>query len=166
AVAVLFVDLDDFKFVNDSFGHETGDVLLLAVSARLTDAVRPHDLVTRFGGDEFVVVCADVHDPAQAERIAQRLVDALTPAFTIAGRAVGVEALSRWHDTEFGAVSPAVFVALAEEMGVIDRLGRWVLRAACRQFARWRDDLGDLAPAYLSVNLSARQLAGPGLVET
>ena len=252
AVAVLFVDLDDFKFVNDSFGHETGDELLLAVADRLTDAVRPHDLVTRFGGDEFVVVCVDVRDAAQAERIAQRLVDALAPAFTIAGReisvsasmglvlstdtgldpetvlrdadtalyqakasgkarwalfdervrqgvttrlamatglrraieadqltvhyqpivdqltgrAVGVEALSRWQDTEFGDVSPAVFVSLAEEMGIIDRLGRWVLWAACRQFARWQEDLGDLAPAYLSVNLSARQLAGPGLVET
>jgi diguanylate cyclase (GGDEF)-like protein/PAS domain S-box-containing protein len=252
AVAVLFVDLDDFKFVNDSFGHETGDELLLSVAARLTDAVRPHDLVTRFGGDEFVVVCADVGDPAQAERIARRLVDSLAPPFTIAGReinvsasmglvlstepgldpetvlrdadtalyqakasgkarwalfdervrqgvttrlamanalrraiendqltvhyqpivdqvtgrAVGVEALSRWHDSEFGPVSPALFVALAEEMGVIDRLGEWVLRAACRQFARWQADLGDLAPAYLSVNLSARQLSGPGLVET
>ena len=252
AVAVLFVDLDDFKFVNDSFGHETGDELLLAVAARLTDAVRPHDLVTRFGGDEFVVVCADVHDPGQAERIARRLVDALGPAFTIAGReinvsasmglvlstepgldpetvlrdadtalyqakasgkarwalfdervrqgvttrlamanalrraiegdqltvhyqpivdqltgrAVGVEALSRWYDPEFGHVSPAVFVALAEEMGIIDRLGDWVLRASCRQFARWQKDLGDRAPAYLSVNLSARQLAGPGMVET
>jgi diguanylate cyclase (GGDEF)-like protein/PAS domain S-box-containing protein len=252
AVAVLFVDLDDFKFVNDSFGHETGDELLLAVADRLTDAVRPHDLVTRFGGDEFVIVCTDVRDASQAERIAGRLVDALSPAFTIAGReinvsasmglvlsteagldpetvlrdadtalyqakatgkarwalfdervrqgvttrlamanalrraieadqltvyyqpivdqptgrAVGVEALSRWHDPEFGNVSPAVFVALAEEMGIIDRLGEWVLRAACRQFARWQNELGDLAPAYLSVNLSARQLAGPGMVET
>jgi len=90
----------------------------------------------------------------------QPIVDQLT------GRAVGVEALSRWQDTEFGDVSPAVFVSLAEEMGIIDRLGRWVLWAACRQFARWQEDLGDLAPAYLSVNLSARQLAGPGLVET
>jgi diguanylate cyclase (GGDEF)-like protein/PAS domain S-box-containing protein len=252
AVAVLFVDLDDFKFVNDSFGHETGDELLLAVADRLTDAVRPHDLVTRFGGDEFVVVCAEVRDPAQAERIARRLVDSLAPPFTIAGReinvsasmglvlstetgldpetvlrdadtalyqakasgkarwalfdervrqgvttrlamanglrralehdqltvhyqpivdqltgrAVGVEALSRWYDPEFGQVSPAVFVALAEEMGVIDRLGEWVLRASCRQFAQWQADLGDRAPAYLSVNLSARQLAGPGMVET
>jgi diguanylate cyclase (GGDEF)-like protein/PAS domain S-box-containing protein len=252
AVAVLFVDVDDFKFVNDSFGHETGDELLLAVADRLTDAVRPHDLVTRFGGDEFVVVCADVHDAAHAERIARRLIEALAPAFTIAGRevsvsasmglvlstevgldpetvlrdadtalyqakasgkarwalfdervrqgvttrlamanalrraidhdqltvhyqpivdqvtgrAVGVEALSRWYEPEFGQVSPAVFVALAEEMGVIDRLGQWVLRASCRQFATWQADLGDLAPAYLSVNLSARQLATPGLVET
>ncbi|HKY77711.1 MAG TPA: EAL domain-containing protein [Acidimicrobiia bacterium] len=252
AVAVLFVDLDDFKFVNDSFGHETGDELLLAVADRLTDAVRPHDLVTRFGGDEFVVVCADVRDPAQAERIARRLVDALTPSFTIAGRevsvsasmglvlsteagldpetvlrdadtalyqakatgkarwalfdervrqgvttrlamanalrraiegdqltvhyqpivdqvtgrAVGVEALSRWHDPEFGNVSPAVFVALAEEMGIIDRLGEWVLQSACRQFARWQSDLGERAPSYLSVNLSARQLSGANMVET
>jgi diguanylate cyclase (GGDEF)-like protein/PAS domain S-box-containing protein len=252
SVAVLFVDLDDFKFVNDSFGHETGDELLLAVAARLTEAVRPHDLVTRFGGDEFVVVCTDVRDPGQAERIACRLVDALGPAFTIAGRevnvsasmglvlstergldpetvlrdadtalyqakangkagwalfdervrqgvttrlamanalrraiendqltvvyqpivdqvtgrAVGVEALSRWHDPEFGNVSPAVFVALAEEMGIIDRLGDSVLREACQQFARWQVDLGGLAPAYVGVNLSARQLAGPGMVET
>jgi EAL domain-containing protein (putative c-di-GMP-specific phosphodiesterase class I) len=90
----------------------------------------------------------------------QPIVDQLT------GRAVGVEALSRWHDIEFGNVSPAVFVALAEEMGLIDGLGRWVLRASCRQFARWQAELGDLAPAYLSVNLSARQLAGEGLVET
>jgi len=252
SVAVLFVDLDDFKLVNDSFGHETGDELLLAVAERLSDAVRPHDLVTRFGGDEFVVVCTDVNDAGQAERIAHRLVDALTPVFTIAGReisvsasmglvlsteagldpetvlrdadtalyqakasgkarwalfdervrqgvttrlamanglrraiehnqlevhyqpivdqltgrTVGVEALLRWHDSEFGTVSPAVFVALAEEMGIIDRLGRWVLWAACRQFAHWQADLGDRAPSYVSVNLSARQLAGPGLVET
>ena len=252
AVAVLFVDLDDFKFVNDSFGHETGDELLLAVADRLTVAVRPHDLVTRFGGDEFVVVCAEVRDPAQAERIARRLVDSLAPPFTIAGReinvsasmglvlstetgldpqtvlrdadtalyqakasgkarwalfdervrqgvttrlamanalrralehdqltvnyqpivdqvtgrAVGVEALSRWYDPEFGHVSPAVFVALAEEMGIIDRLGDRVLRTSCRQLADWQADLGDRAPAYLSVNLSARQLAGPGMVET
>ncbi|MDQ1501220.1 MAG: hypothetical protein QOI86_4560 [Actinomycetota bacterium] len=252
AVAVLFVDLDDFKFVNDSFGHETGDQLLLAVSDRLTNAVRPHDLVTRFGGDEFVVVCGDVSSAAQAERIARRLVDALAPAFTVAGRevgvsasmglvlsteagldpetvlrdadtalyqakasgkacwalfdervrqgvttrlamanalrraiehdqltvhyqpivdqvtgrAVGVEALSRWYDPEFGQVSPAVFVALAEEMGIIDRLGQRVLWASCRQFARWQAELGDLAPTYVSVNLSARQLAARGLVET
>ena len=62
----------------------------------------------------------------------QPIVDQLT------GRAVGVEALSRWHEPEFGNVSPAVFVALAEEMGIIDRPGEWVLREACRQFARWQ----------------------------
>jgi diguanylate cyclase (GGDEF)-like protein/PAS domain S-box-containing protein len=252
SVAVLFVDLDDFKLVNDSFGHETGDELLLAVADRLSDAVRPHDLVTRFGGDEFVVVCADVREPAQAERIARRLVDALAPPFTIAGReiivsasmglvlstekgldpetvlrdadtalyqakasgkarwaifdervrlgvttrlamasalrraidhdqlevhyqpivdqlagrAVGVEALSRWHDPEFGNVSPTVFVTLAEEMGFIDRLGEWMLWASCRQFASWQKELGELSPAYISVNLSARQLAASRLVET
>ena len=76
-----------------------------------------------------------------------------------------MEALSRWHDPEFGNVSPAVFVALAEEMGIIDRLGQWVLEAACHQFASWQADLGDRAPTYLSVNLSARQLAGGGIVE-
>jgi diguanylate cyclase (GGDEF)-like protein/PAS domain S-box-containing protein len=252
AVAVLFVDLDDFKFVNDSFGHETGDELLLNVADRLTQAVRPQDLVTRFGGDEFVVVCTDVHDAYQAERIAQRLVDALQPPFMIAGRemgvsasmglvlstevgldpetvlrdadtalyqakasgkarwalfdervrqgvttrlamagalrraidhdqlrvhyqpivdvatgrAVGMEALARWHDDEFGDVSPTVFVALAEEMGLIDRLGTWVLWSSCRQFARWQAELSDDAPGYVSVNLSARQLSSPGLVET
>jgi diguanylate cyclase (GGDEF)-like protein/PAS domain S-box-containing protein len=252
AVAVLFVDLDDFKFVNDSFGHETGDELLLTVADRLTQAVRPQDLVTRFGGDEFVVVCTDVHDADQAERIASRLVDALLPPFTIAGReigvsasmglvlsteggldpetllrdadtalyqakasgkarwamfdervrqgvttrlamagalrraidqdllrvhyqpivdvatgrAVGMEALARWHDEEFGAVSPIVFVTLAEEMGLIDRLGEWVLWSSCRRFAQWQEELSGDAPGYLSVNLSARQLSSPGLVET
>jgi diguanylate cyclase (GGDEF)-like protein len=252
AVAVLFVDLDDFKFVNDSFGHETGDELLLTVADRLTQAVRPQDLVTRFGGDEFVVVCTDVHDADQAERIARRLVDSLQPPFTIAGReigvsasmglvlsteggldpetllrdadtalyqakasgkarwamfdervrqgvttrlamagalrraidqdllrvhyqpivdvatgrAVGMEALARWYDEEFGAVSPIVFVTLAEEMGLIDRLGEWVLWSSCRRFAQWQEELSGDAPGYLSVNLSVRQLSSPGLVET
>src|SRR2546423_3155781 len=90
----------------------------------------------------------------------QPIVDQLT------GRGVGVEALSRWHDAEFGTVSPAVFVALAEEMGIIDRLGRWVLWVACRQFAQWQADPGDLAPPHPPGHPSGRPPAGPGPGET
>jgi EAL domain-containing protein (putative c-di-GMP-specific phosphodiesterase class I) len=74
------------------------------------------------------------------------------------GRMVAVEALARWDSESFGIVSPATFVALAEDMGLIEPLGEWVLRSACDQLARWKRALGSLAPSYVSVNLSVRQL--------
>ncbi len=78
------------------------------------------------------------------------------------GRTVAVEALVRWTHPVRGPVSPATFIPVAEDNGLIVELGEWIMRTACRQFARWRRDLGDAAPEYVSVNVSARQLSEPG----
>jgi diguanylate cyclase (GGDEF)-like protein len=74
-LAVLFLDFDDFKLVNDSLGHDTGDLLLVGLTPRLTEALRPGDTVGRFGGDEFVVLCPDLTDEADAIAIAERIAD-------------------------------------------------------------------------------------------
>jgi diguanylate cyclase (GGDEF)-like protein/PAS domain S-box-containing protein len=82
-VAVLFLDLDRFKVVNDSLGHDTGDELLVAVGGRLAASVRRNDTVARFGGDEFVIVCEDLTDLHQVEEVAERAIDALSEPFTL-----------------------------------------------------------------------------------
>jgi diguanylate cyclase (GGDEF)-like protein len=83
-VAVLFMDLDHFKVINDSLGHEVGDRLLRAFAPRLTDALRPSDTVARFGGDEFVVLCEDLHGEADAVHLAERILECLRDPFEIA----------------------------------------------------------------------------------
>ena len=90
AVAVLFLDLDRFKSVNDSLGHAWGDVLLVETAARLQAAGRPRDLVARLGGDEFVVVCADLDDPAEAGVVARRMLAAVSEPLSHDGRTVAV----------------------------------------------------------------------------
>lgn len=85
-VAVLFMDLDSFKVVNDSLGHETGDRLLVAVSERLKGGLRPEDTLARFGGDEFVVLLEDVEGPDEAVRVAQRIIDELKNRFVLDGQ--------------------------------------------------------------------------------
>jgi diguanylate cyclase (GGDEF)-like protein len=85
AVAVLFLDLDDFKVVNDSLGHSAGDELLRATAARLVALLRPGDTVARFGGDEFVMICGDLSDAAHAQRIAERVIAALAEPLTVGG---------------------------------------------------------------------------------
>src|SRR2546421_7735172 len=85
-VAVLFLDLDRFKSVNDNFGHATGDHLLTAVADRLRDAVRGDDLLARLGGDEFVVICQEITYPGEAETIAERILMSLTHPFFVKGK--------------------------------------------------------------------------------
>jgi diguanylate cyclase (GGDEF)-like protein/PAS domain S-box-containing protein len=248
SIAVLFLDLDRFKEVNDSFGHEHGDVLLCEVAARLRWVLRPADVVARLGGDEFVVAAECTGGADAAASIAAKLLEALTmpvtvgaqdvvvgasigislyprdaatrellfqtadtamyrakaegrnryrffePAMTVQARArmalemslrpalareefelhyqprvdlrsmevVGMEALIRWRHPQQGMVPPQQFIGIAEETGLINPIGRWVLREACRQTRRLYEEFG--RPIRVSVNVSARQLAQPGFV--
>lgn len=250
-LAILMMDLDRFKWVNDSLGHDAGDELLVATARRIERAVRPTDLVARFGGDEFVVLCEDVDDDRYALVVAERVQGALSVDFSITGtqvrvsasvgivttrepgakpegllrdadvamyrakelgkggcepfdtamrdavqdrllaeqdlrrgiaedelvvyyqllvdlsdgHPVGAEALVRWRHASGEVVSPAQFIALAEETGLIRPIGDFVTQTACEQLARWNP----MAPSgrqepSLHVNLSARQLIDPGLV--
>jgi diguanylate cyclase (GGDEF)-like protein len=243
-LAVMFVDLDDFKGVNDTYGHATGDQLLRAVSARLSGALRQSDTVGRLGGDEFVVLAEGPSLAIGPDVVARRIQEALAEPFDLDGvagavlrthasigiavglragaadllrdadvalyeakaagkdcyvlfapemqqavhdrielemdlrRAVGtdqlylvyqptldlrtevvtgVEALLRWHHPTRGLVMPDVFIAVAEETGLIGPIGRWVLSEACRQAASWQKQGHALSVA---VNMSGRQLDG------
>jgi diguanylate cyclase (GGDEF)-like protein len=246
-IGVLFIDLDNFKTINDSLGHRAGDRVLVRLSSRLSKIGEQGGLIGRYGGDEFVaavhaastdalasiatrliddlsrdvsidgtrlkfgatvgisvfsvhahdaatlISTADVamyeakkagkgtfsfYDAQLAEaaavkyRIARRLRAAIQtdlqvyyqPQVELAtGRMAGVEALARWRDEELGEVSPAVFIPIAEEMGLITELGVTVLRRACSDAARWRDRYGAHIP--VSVNVSALQLRRPEFVD-
>jgi diguanylate cyclase (GGDEF)-like protein/PAS domain S-box-containing protein len=244
SAAVLFVDVDNFKLINDGLGHEVGDRLLGAVADRLVRTLRPSDTVARVGGDEFVVLCEDVGDERSALDLVARLMESFECPFELDGRdrhvsasvgiamagsgadatvvignadaamyrakersgvsfelfdagmrdrslrrleterelraaldagqlrnvyqplvcpadgsPVGFEALVRWEHPERGTISPADFIPVAEESGLIVAIGERVLREACEEAMRWDRGLG------ISVNLSPRQVSDPGLVE-
>ncbi len=252
SVAVLFLDLDGFKQVNDRWGHANGDELLRAVARRLAEAVtrsdaggpgpRPHASVARFGGDEFAILLvgisgeldaaeyatrirAQLAQPVEVEGVELRvsasigialhprdgvntealmhaadaamyaaksdrsapyrtyradldavaarnrvvleqlpgavereeLSIAVQPKIELAtGRILGTEALARWQSPSLGAVTPKEFIALAEERGLIEALGKWVLIAACREAASWSQLTPD--PPSIAVNISRVQL--------
>ncbi|WP_354697586.1 hypothetical protein DSM112329_03221 [Paraconexibacter sp. AEG42_29] len=247
AVGLLYLDLDDFKLVNDSLGHSAGDRLLVEVAQRLRARVRDADVLARHGGDEFLVLLGDL-DPATAAEDAKAagrgVLDALAVPFVLAGMEVHVtgsvgisllpadafdaesllrhadaamyqakreghdqvrlfdadrgeprqrlsltsrlrhaiaeeqlvlhwqpivdpatrrlealEALVRWQDPVRGLVMPDAFVALAEQAGIIDRLGELVLDLVVRQRVRWRQDDGFEPTVH--VNLSPRELRNP-----
>jgi diguanylate cyclase (GGDEF)-like protein/PAS domain S-box-containing protein len=253
--ALLFIDLDNFKTLNDTLGHDKGDELLQQVARRLEARVaRDSDTVARHGGDEFVIVLEDLSTDreeaaAQAERVAEKLLDAFNEPFQLdghlhhtspsigvamfdkdmkdidellkradlamyqakgAGRntirffdlrmqtvinarvaleadlrrslrshgftlhyqrqtdsdghTVGAEALLRWERPSSQPVSPAVFIPLAEETGLILQLGAWVLEAACRQLVSWASR-PETAHLTMAVNVSARQFRQPAFVD-
>ena len=245
AVALLYLDLDGFKNVNDTLGHPAGDELIRAVGGRLQEAVRDTDLIARIGGDEFAIIQTAIASPAEAEILCLRLLELINEPFAIAGtqarvgvsvgiaigpsdaddraelarkadialyqaksagkgrfvffdekmdlsirrrklietglreaieagdqlevyyqplyspetgRITGAEALLRWHHPTEGMISPALFVPIAEQSGLIVNVGEWVLEKACRDALHWQ--IGSL-----SVNVSAVQLRRPDFAE-
>lgn len=245
-LAIMFLDLDHFKDVNDTLGHSAGDELLVQVTQRLRCNLRPDDVLSRQGGDEFVVMLPNC-EADEAATIAGRITEALSAPLHIAGNKVaisvsagisiypdnagdldsllkyadaamyhakqagrstyrffsnqmdsvaqdrlalstalrdaiaqgglhlhyqpqvraadgglyGVEALARWNDPVLGSISPGKFIPLAEECGLIDQIGVWSIREACRQIAAWRSQ-GVLVPC-VSVNLSPVSFENPDL---
>lgn len=248
--AVLFLDVDGFKLVNDSMGHHVGDEMLVSIARRLEGCVRGGDIVARLGGDEFAILLERIVDVRDAAMVAERVQEALQVPLSIGGyehatsasigvalstgaseqpeyvlrsadiamyrakntgrgryemfdramhaealtrlqiesdlrhafdrnefflhfqpivslaegRVVGVEALVRWRHFERGVVSPATFVPVAEDTGLVVPLGRWVLKEACRQAREWQTQWPDQQPLAISVNLSVREFAQPDLV--
>jgi diguanylate cyclase (GGDEF)-like protein/PAS domain S-box-containing protein len=240
-VAVMFIDIDQFKFINDSLGHAAGDELLSTLAQRLQSCIRGEDVVARHGGDEFVVVVKSFNNIDEVRRVAERIVGAVARPCVVAGcdlsascsvgislcpldaqdidtllrnadaamyrakelgrnnfqffaadmnahfadrmelvarlhralersefrlhyepkfdlgtrRIVGAEVLIRWQ-TPDGIVSPADFIPVAEETGLIVPIGDWVLRTACAQARTWLSAGVPMVP--MSVNLSRRQL--------
>ncbi len=247
-LAVIFIDLDRFKVINDTLGHHVGDLLLIEVANRLSACVRESDIVARLGGDEFVVTLTSLANDMDAALVAKKIVAALGDTYEIDGKQLhttpsvgislfpangedvdtlmknadtamyhakekgrnnfqffspamtaaaterlelerdlrsalansefelhyqpqvcatqnlvrGVEALIRWRHPERGLIPPLKFIPIAEETGVIEAIGTWVLNEACRQMAAWRQAGFDLQ--HVAVNLSAHQLRSPDLV--
>ncbi|MBK8261873.1 MAG: EAL domain-containing protein [Nannocystis sp.] len=248
--AVLCLDLDRFKNINDSLGHGVGDQLLIDLSRRLYECLGPEDTLARTGGDEFVLLLKDLREPTDALKVADRVLALLSQPVTIHGheihtptsigvafwspsceraedilrdgdtamfraksrgknryeifdkamhaealqllvlendlrRAVvhgefllyyqpvvvlesgelaGFEALIRWVHPTRGLVLPGDFIAFAEETGIIVQIGEWVLREACRQMQRWQVLYPTEPRLTISVNLSGKQFAQPGLI--
>ena len=249
--AVLIIDIDNFKIVNDSLGHSVGDQLLVSLGMRLIECIRPGDAVVRLGGDEFGILLEDITGMGNATGVAERIERSLASPFLIEGseifttasigialstagyetpeevlrdadiamyqakaggrsryrvfepgmheraverlrletdlrRAVerkefevhyqpifdlgsnsliGYEALVRWHHPQFGFISPADFIPVAEETGIIVSIDRVVLREACRQLREWQHSVPGAASTFVSVNLSNKQMAQPDLVD-
>jgi diguanylate cyclase (GGDEF)-like protein/PAS domain S-box-containing protein len=249
-LAVVYLDLDQFKRINDTLGHHIGDLLLKEVAIRLQACVRKADTVSRLGGDEFTLLLDDLAAPEDSVLVADKILHLFELPFTLdshemfvtasigitlfpsdgdtadkllknadtamyhakekgrnnyqffseqmntrvserlyletglrhalernefllhyqprievaSGRIVGVEALIRWQHPEKGIVSPATFIPLAEETGLIVPIGEWVLRNACSQNKAWQD--AGFQKIQVSVNISVRQFTNNNLVST
>lgn len=249
-LAILFLDLDRFKTINDSLGHDIGDTLLRMVSNRIQSCLGPHDLVARQGGDEFIIVLTHPHSEEEISIITQHLIESISSPYYIdvhqlhvtssigislfpqdgmdastlirhadsamyhakeagrdgyafftsemnakacealvignnlrraienqeflvyyqpqvdfyTGEIVGAEALIRWYYPDVGWISPAKFIPIAEDNGLIAQIGEWVLRTACRQNKHWQD-LG-LPKIPIAVNLSGAQCRHVQIGET
>jgi len=247
--AVLFLDIDRFKVINDSLGHAIGDKLLISIAERLKECLRHNDIVARFGGDEFVILLNDIREKSCAKVIAEKILKSLKEPFYLNGHSVftgtsigivlseeyydrpedilrdadtvmyrakmngrsnyamfdkkmhahavkalqleadlqkaivnnefkmyyqpivslvdgniiGVESLLRWEHPQSGLISPAEFIPLAEETGMIEPIGRWVIKEALSQNKVWLD--AGYSNTSLSVNVSARQFRSRNLPE-
>jgi diguanylate cyclase (GGDEF)-like protein/PAS domain S-box-containing protein len=241
-LGLMFIDLDGFKLVNDTLGHDKGDDLLREAAVRISSCTRNGDTVARLGGDEFTVIMPNLHDAKDAPLVAQRILDALAKPFDLdgtesfisgsigitifpgdasdannllknadaamyrakdlgkanfqfftsdlneevaerltiknglikalerdefkvfyqpkvtlsTGQVDSVEALMRWDNPDLGMVSPARFIPVLEETGMVVEFGEWAIREACKQHRTWID--AGLPPIRIAVNLSARQL--------
>ena len=247
---VLFLDLDNFKLVNDSLGHAVGDELLMGVAARLRTCLRPTDTAARLGGDEFALLLEDTRTPSEAIEIAARVIRALSEPFVIngresftqtsigiamstlvdttdellrnadiamyqakergkgthivfepsmheaalerseleselraalprdelvlhyqpivelaSGRIMGLEALVRWNHPERGLLGPTRFIEIAEENGLINPIGEWVLDKACQQLGTWQRQFPQNGELAMATNLSGRQLESPKIID-
>jgi len=249
-LAMIFLDLDRFKYINDSLGHAIGDELLQSVSRRLLASVRASDTVSRLGGDEFVVLLSEITHPVDAATSANKILHSVSVAHAIGGQELhidgsigisvypedgedaetliknadtamyhakekgrnnfqffkpemnlkaverqslegslrralerkefllhyqpkvnldtgeitGVEALIRWQQPDRGLVTPAQFVPIAEDCGLIIQIGHWVLREACRQAREWQD--AGLPFKRVSINVSAVEFRDKSFVES
>ena len=247
-IGIIFLDLDSFKSVNDTLGHNGGDELIEKVAQKLSASVRKSDAVSRFGGDEFLIMLNHISEVTDVMRIAEKLMNLFNTPFMLNGqemfmtasagialypadgedtetlvknadiamyhakgkgknqyalcstdmkhevqmkmkltnglyralernelvvyyqpqvslqseKIIGVEALLRWKHPELGMISPAVFIPLAEQTGLIDPIGEWVLRTACRQNKNWQEQ--GLRDIRMAVNLSVVQLRNPSLM--
>jgi diguanylate cyclase (GGDEF)-like protein/PAS domain S-box-containing protein len=243
-LAIFFIDLDNFKNINDSLGHKTGDLLLCEVATRLKQSVRAEDTVARLGGDEFTVILEDIGSARFVGKVAEKVLQAISEPYLLeqlevnispsvgislypsdgktldhlvknadaamyhakslgknnfqfysadmnaqanqrlemesalrkaaendefylhfqpqidleTGRIVGAEALLRWNSEAFGNVSPAVFVPILEETGLISVVGEYVLRQACLAYLQIKHEVSE--DFVVAVNLSGRQFKG------
>ena len=259
--ALLFLDIDRFKVVNDSLGHEAGDQLLRQFARRLGGAVEilggsyeryDRHLVSRLGGDEFVVILDEIENLADAHTAADSLMDSLARPHELLGHTLtalasigvvlsepeylnasdmlrdadtalyrakargrgchaifdkrmraealdrlemeaglrqalgqhqfeihyqpiislktgqldGFEALIRWNHPTRGLIPPDTFIPMAEELGLIVPIGKWVLHVACDQMSAWREQFADACPSHINVNVSKAQLASGGFIDT
>lgn len=249
--AVLFLDFDRFKLVNDSLGHHVGDELLKGIAGRLQKAARSEDTVARIGGDEFIILFENLKHADEAIEVANRIKDAMSHPFNLCGHEVfssasigialsageyvkaedilrdadtamyrakelgkarhamfdpemhsqanealtletdlrraierqefivhyqpivelatgrisGFESLVRWKHPKHGFLSPAKFIPVAEETGLIVSIDAWVLGEGCRQMRLWQEQFPIYPPLTISVNLSGKQFAQAGLVK-
>ncbi|MCM8795048.1 MAG: bifunctional diguanylate cyclase/phosphodiesterase [Candidatus Omnitrophica bacterium] len=247
--AVLFIDVDRFKVINDSLGHGMGDQMLIAIAQRLQSSLRPTDTLARFAGDKFTVLLEEIGEIGDSTRVADRIQKELTVPFRVGGREVfvtasigiaesasgyqspadllrdaetamyraktlgraryqvfdpqmhakavtllqmetdlrravehsgfqlfyqpivslgdgrlaGFEALIRWLHPEKGLLAPADFLPLAEEMGLVVQIDRWVLRESCRQLKEWHGRYPETRSVVMSVNISGKNFLHPGL---
>ena len=245
SLALLFIDLDRFKNINDSLGHQVGDLLLKEVANRMEGCIRKGDTLSRLGGDEFVVTLEGLQQAEDAAQVAAKIIKALSRPCDIAGhtlnttcsigisiypldadddralmknadtamyhakekgrnnyqffspemnvraverhtletalraalereefqlyyqpqvdmhsgKIVGMEALLRWHHPQRGVLSPGTFMAVAEESGLIEPIGQWVLRTACERAKAWQDN--GYPAVKVAVNVSPRELIRP-----